>query len=195
MDFETKIRIVPFLSRFASLERVFFGVKNEDGRILKDFPLASEGYFYAGDESYPDDGSREEMLQLLDNISGAFSCGALPKNLNILGLVCPDATDKTSNRGDSCDICMRACKSFPLQSVVEFECRGTSSNNAKSGRSHCLDVCLERAKFESIIESRSGGKEMLHSEDRLLRLLGRGRRYKIPSQEVGGDIELTSLGE
>ena len=195
LDFETKIRIVPFLSRFSSLERVFFGVKDEDGDIIEDFPLASEGYFYAGDESYPDDGSREEMLQLLDNISGAFSCGALPKNLNILGLVCPDATDKTSNRGDSCDICMRACKSFPLQSVVEFECRGTSSNNTKSGRSHGLDVCLERAKLESIIESRPGGKEMLHSEDRLLRLLGRGRRYKIPSQEVGGDIELTSLGE
>ena len=195
LDFETKIRIVPFLSRFASLERVFFGVKDEDGDILEDFPLASDGYFYAGDESYPDDGSREEMLQLLDNISGAFSCGALPKNLNILGLVCPDATNKTSNRGDSCDICMRACKSFPLQSVVEFECRGTSSNNTKSGRSHGLDVCLERAKLESILESRPGGKELLRSEDRLLHLLGRGRRYKIPSQEVGGDIELTSLGE
>ncbi|KAL7535840.1 hypothetical protein ACHAWF_005290 [Thalassiosira exigua] len=42
-----------------------------------------------------------------------------------------------------------------------------------------LDVCLQRGEIESIIESRPGGKELLHSEGRLLRLLGCGRRYEI----------------
>ena len=46
-----------------------------------------------------------------------------------------------------------------------------------------LDVCLERAQIESIIESRQGGHELLRSEDRLLRLLGSGKQYKFSSDE------------
>lgn len=46
---------------------------------------------------------------------------------------------------------------------------------------HGLDVCLERAELESIIESRPGGPELLRSDARLMRLLGGGRRYEITS--------------
>ena len=64
-----------------------------------------------------------------------------------------------------------------------FESQTSSISNARSGRSYGLDVCVERAQIESIIESRPGGKELLRSEERLLRLLGCGRRYKIVSDD------------
>lgn len=87
-------------------------------------------------------------------------------------------------RGHNCKTCLRACKNFPLKSVVEFESRGSSSSNAKLGRMYGLDVCLERAQIESIIESRQGGHELLRSEDRLLLLLGSGeKQYKFSSDE------------
>ena len=82
-------------------------------------------------------------------------------------------------RSNDCATCIRACNSHPLKTVVEFESRGSSSNSGRSGRSHGLDVCLERAQIESIIESRPGGKALLRSNKRLLRLLGRGMRYKV----------------
>jgi len=64
-----------------------------------------------------------------------------------------------------------------------FESQTSSIRNARSGRSYGLDVCVEMAQIESIIESRPGGKELLRSEGRLLRLLGCGRRYKIVSDD------------
>ena len=174
-------RVVPFLSRITSLERVVFNVKDEDGNIVKGYPIGSNGYFYVTDEAYPNEGSRESMFMFLDMLSGAFKCGALSKNLKISGLCCPDATND-DRRSDSCEVCLRACQSFPLKSVLEFECRGSSENNARSGRRYGLDVCLEHAQIESIIESR-GGSELLRSPDRLMRLLGCGRRYRIESDE------------
>ena len=114
------------------------------------------------------------------HFSGAFICGTLPKQLReISGLCCPDATDRQGMRNNECPTCMRACQNFPLKSVVEFESRGSSSNSGKCGRTHGLDVCLERAQIESIIESRPGGKALLRSNKRLFRLLGRGMRYKV----------------
>lgn len=183
LDFETKNRAVHFLSRFDKLERVFFGVKNEAGQVEDNFSLAN-GYFYEGDETYPYEGSRDRMLAFIDSISGAYRCGALPKLLRISGLCCPDTTNLGGHRGTECDTCLRACKNFPVEAVLCFDCRGSSISNARSGRSHELDVCLERAQVESIIESRPGGHELLRSSERLLRLLGSARRYKI---DLGGD--------
>ena len=186
IDNESKMRVVPFLSRFGKLDRVVFGGKNSNtGDDMGDDFAAADAFFdYENDESYPYESTRDKMFAFLDMISGAFICGALPKHLKIAGLCCPDATDRHGFRSSSCEICLRACKSFPLQSVAEFECRGSSEGK---GRMHCLDVCLERAKLESIIESRPGGKQLLCSEDRLLRLLGRGRRYKIDPSAEGVD--------
>jgi len=187
INFDTKTSLVPFLAKFDSLERVVFGIK-DDGHDI-DGVSPADCYFYEGDEGYPNEGVRETMLVLLDSISGAFRCGGLQKNLKIRGLCCPDANDKNGMRGNNCRICTRACHHFPLESVVEFECRGTSSNSALSLRSHGLDVCLERAKIESLCETRPGGKDMLRSDKRLLYLLGRGRRYIINSSDGEQDVQ------
>ena len=120
------------------------------------------------------------MLSFIDQISGAFRTGALPRNLKISGLCCPDCDRYPSN---SCNTCERACKCFPLEAVVKFECRGSSVANAHSGRKYGLDTCIPRNKVESIIENRPGGRELLRCDERLLRLLGRGRMYRLESSE------------
>ena len=185
VDFESRNSIVPFLSRFnSSLERVHFGMKNEDGKDVEGVSPV-DGYFYEGDDSYPNEGPRDRLKSCLDLMSAAYKCGSIPENLQISGLCCPDATNRNGFRGSNCQICTRACKRFPLASVAEFECRGSSTNNAQSLRMFGLDVCLERAQVESIIESRPGGKDLLCSEKRLLHLLGRGRRYVVTGEEEG----------
>ena len=185
VDFDTKIRVVPFLSHFKpTLERVHFGGKDEAGEDIVGFAPAAQ-IFWEGEDGYPNDGDRESMLAFIDMISGAFSCGALSKHLKISGLCCPDTTNRRFGSGQ-CSTCQRACKSFPLESVIHFENEGSSVNNARSGRSYGLDVCLQVGQIESIIESRPGGKELLRTEERLLRLLGSGRLYKIMSGNVGG---------
>ena len=63
-------------------------------------------------------------------------------------------------------------------------------SNARSGRKYGLDVCLQMAQIESIIESRPGGKELLKSEERLLRLLGSGRLWKIAADDIGRALHI-----
>ena len=84
LDFETQNRVVPFLTCFGSkLERVYFGVKDEDGNLLDNFAVADgeTQYFFEGDEAYPDLSERERLLQFLDSISIGYQCGALSSNL------------------------------------------------------------------------------------------------------------------
>ena len=166
VDLETKVRLLPFLLRFEKLEIAHFGGKDETGNDIERFTPACD-YFSDGDEGYPNEGPRERMLSLIDLLSGAFRCGALPKHLMISGLCCPDSTNR---RSSDCEVCLRACDSFPLESVLRFECHGLSYGNACSGRSYGLDTCLERDQLGSIIESR-GGHDLLRSEERLLRLM------------------------
>ena len=185
VDFESRNSIVPFLSRFnSSLERVHFGMKNEDGKGVEGVSPV-ECHFFEGDDAYPYEGDRDRLKSCLDLMSAAYKCGSIPQNLYVSGLCCPDATNRNGFRGSNCQICTRACKRFPLASVAEFECRGSSTNNAQSLRMFGLDVCLERAQVESIIESRPGGKDLLCSEKRLFHLLGRGRRYVVTGEEEG----------
>jgi len=182
VDTETKIRVMPFISRFDQLRTVSFWGKDDEGAIK----AAVEGYFYEGDgDSYPDEAPRPSMLAFLDMISGGYICGILPKHLKLSGLCCPDARGNMG-RSNNCETCLRACKSFPLNSVADFDCRGSSASNGRAGRLYGLDVCLERATLESIVESRPGGKKLLRSKDHLLRLLGSGKRHEITS----GDGEL-----
>ena len=76
MDKESRIRVIPFLSKFDSLERVHFGCKNEStGKDMARF-AAVDGYFYEGDDIYPNEGVRESMLVFIDLLSGALNCGA-----------------------------------------------------------------------------------------------------------------------
>ena len=187
LDLESKVRVVHFLSKFDNLDKVVFVGKDENGDDIQYFTTV-DAYFYEGELSYPNEGGRQSMLAFLDMISGGYNCGALSKPFKISGLVCPDATNRQGMRSDSCKTCLRACRSFPLESVAEFECRGSSKSKGKAGRMYGLDVCLEKATLESIIESRPGGKELLRSEDRLPRLLGSGMLYKINSIDGEEDV-------
>ncbi|KAL7546353.1 hypothetical protein ACHAWF_009688 [Thalassiosira exigua] len=194
LDIETKIMVVPFLSRFSrTLERVSFGAKNAAGKDMENFSLAAAHIWDEADDIYPNESPSESIMAFIDMISGAFQCGAFPKRLKLSGLCCP----RTCNalRGDQCSTCTRACKSFPLESVLRFENRGTSLSNARSGRSYGLDVCLPMAQVESIIESRPGGKELLRSEHRLLRLLGSGRRWEIKSGDGGRALYISKYDQ
>ncbi|KAL9178956.1 LOW QUALITY PROTEIN: hypothetical protein ACHAXT_011929 [Thalassiosira profunda] len=190
LDFDSRIRAVPFLSKFDALESVHFGGKDEDGQDVEGFAPVNL-YFFEGDDGYPREGERESMLAFIDQISGAYQCGALPTHLRISGLCCPDSA--TGNYSRDCESCMRACKSFPLESVCRFEVRGSSSPSARSGRQCGLDVCIERAQIESVIESRPGGRDLLRTTDRLLYLLGRGRLYNISADDVARAIHIVKF--
>ena len=89
--------------------------------------------------------------QLLESFSSAFDYGGLPTHLQINGLRCPW---KNTN---CCKICQRICDKFPLKSISD------------------IDLCLPYAISNEIIKAREGGRDYLHSETRLLQLLGKGR--------------------
>lgn len=186
VDFETRIKFIPFISRFLpTLERIHFGGKNRQGEDIEGFSPV-DGYFWEGEDIYPNDGPWASMRNFIDMISGAFGIGAFSNHLAISGLTCPNNSDGLMFGGSACATCRRACKSFPLESVVAFESKGSSSSNARSGRPFGLDVCLSTAEVERIIEDRPGGKELLRSELRLLRLLGSGRRWALKSDDNNG---------
>ena len=146
IDFESRMRVVPFISKFYKLERVIFRGRGEDGEVIKRFSIANANFF---DDDI--DTPFERMIALIDSISGAFCCGALPKNLKVLGLCCPKVKDasQTMEHPNSCETCLRACKSFPLESVLHFDSRQSSAALAISGRLHELDVCLNKSTCSS----------------------------------------------
>ena len=91
VHFETKVRVIPFCSKFSKLEQLFFGGKTENGDDIQGFfPGGDE--FWAGEDPYPDEGEREMLMALLDELSGAFCCKALPPQLKFIsGLCCPES--------------------------------------------------------------------------------------------------------
>jgi hypothetical protein len=186
-DFESRIRVLPFLFCFVkTLERVHFGAKDNLGKVIEGFSIVNE-WFYPDNmgEGYPHESSWDILMAFIDSLSGAFICGALPQHLEISGLCCPASSDCFGHRNRDCTTCKRACKSFPLESVAAFHSQGSSKGYARAGRAFGLDVCLPMAEIDSIIESRPGGKELLLSDERLFRLLASGRRWEIGDGDVG----------
>ena len=185
-NLESRIRVLPFLFCFVkTLERVHFGAKDQLGNVIELFSPANEYFCEDSDEGYPYEAARDIMMAFIDSLSGAFICGALPQHLQISGLCCPNNSNYSDFSGQ-CGTCQRACKSFPLKSVASsFHCRGSSSENARSGRAFGLDVCLPIAQVESIIETRTGGRELLLSDERLFKLLESGRRWEIGDDNNG----------
>ena len=183
-DFESRIRVLPFLFCFVkTLERVHFGAKDNLGNVIEGFSPTNACFWEESDMGYPYEAPWDLMMAFIDSLSGAFICGALPQHLQISGLCCPSTRDR--RMGTQCATCIRACKSFPLESVARFHSHGSSAENARSGRAFGLDVCLPIAQVESIIETRTGGKELLLSDERLFRLLESGRRWEIGDEDSG----------
>ena len=181
VDRDTAMRAVPFLSRFPKLERVVFRGKKSNGDI------------FGFEDVYIDEDEMENEVgnTLIDLISASFHCQYFSKNLHLSGLRCLhsylETNDGTGISG--CKVCQRACRSFPLNQVVNFENEGSSSmmladsDEFYSKRLYALDVCLTRSEIESIIEARPGGKALLRSDARFFYLLGRGSRYVISSDD------------
>jgi len=180
VDRDTAMRSVPFMSRFLKLERVFFGGKNSNGDVVG----FADGFI---DE---DEDDNEAGNTLIDLISSAFQSHFIPAELIIHGLRCIHSnTENNLGEISGCSVCQRACRSFPLDQVINFENEGSSLAHRfapdmfYSNRPYTLDVCLTRSEIESIVEARPGGNELLHSNARLLYLLSRGSRYVVPSED------------
>ena len=148
IDFETSMRAAPFLSNnFVKLERVFFGSIHKtddeegDGSVVALLPYVDTKVI-VDDDGGDFDSVQENISRLIDSLSAAFRSGALPQNLLVRGLRCFSADEE-------CRVCKRACKSFPIRSVVNFECDGSSRHQLLSKRSFDLDVCLEQEQLVS----------------------------------------------
>ena len=135
------------------------------------------------DDLGEDGGHYERMLGSMDSISAAFRVGALSKDLKICGLVCPKIRVTSAGGRPQCETCLRLCRSLPLESVVNFESRGSSKGKALAKRPYAVDVCLSREQIEFVVETRPGGAAMLKSQGRVLQLLGSGSRYEVVSDE------------
>ena len=140
LDEDIATQSLPFLSNtFPHLERIAFWGKCGDDLLSLNTVLI-------------DDEQRGYISNLLDSFSGAFSCRAIPKCLQIVGLSCPN------NRVDidgSCQTCKRVCNKFPLEITGD------------------IDLCLSFAKSNEIIMSREGGMDYIHSETRFKQLLSK----------------------
>lgn len=124
VDFETSVRVTTFLSNnFANLERVFIGWTRY-GDLLP--------YMRLHNVKRSAD-NKSNMSRLIESFSTGFRSRALSPTLSIRGLSCLRSQSFPQN---DCQVCRRACESFPLATVANFECRGTSPYD--------LDVCLER---------------------------------------------------
>jgi len=149
IDFETSMRAAPFLSNnFVKLERVFFGSmhkiegnEEEDESVVALLPYVDTKVI-VDDDGGDFDSVQENISRLIDSLSAAFRSGALSQNLLVRGLRCFSADEE-------CRVCKRACKSFPIISVVNFECDGSSRHQLLSKRSFDLDLCLEQDQLVS----------------------------------------------
>ena len=184
VDFEASVRLIPFLSKFSQLEKVSFGGVTPNGDVVENF-AAINGHYFKGQENVGDNEHErinyERMLTTIDNISAAFRIGGLP-NIKLSGLCCPKSLvyarlpmQNIVPPTGQCETCLRACRSFPLESVLNFECRGSSKGVPNSS----LDVCLSREQVEFVIETRPGGSTMLRSNSRVLQLLSKGSGYEM----------------
>jgi len=188
VDFESSVRLVPFISRFSLLEKVSFGARSTvPGSSIGDNFAPIHGYF-DDDESEVEElgmeagvggeggGNYQRMMTTIDSISAAFRIGGLPNDLVVSGLCCPKARYRSVHNMPTtqCDTCLRVCRSFPLASVLGLECMGSSRDKVQAKRPYSLDICLSREQIEFIVATRPGGTTMLQSNSRILQLLSKG---------------------
>ena len=106
IDFETCIRAASFLSNnFTKLERVFFGSRDSNvvDEVLVPYVSISGP---VGDRK----SAQSNMSILIDTLSAAFRCGALPQKLSIKGLCCVNFGYMVGDWTGDCASCQRACE-------------------------------------------------------------------------------------
>ena len=114
VDFETSTRALPFVSAFGNLKKIYFGGISVDKTWLYSVvPFSKLNFLF--------DSFEEQFSRLTDSISAGYRCGALRQSLEVRGLICPQYF-----RNNECNVCRRACESFPVDSVVDFDCRENS---------------------------------------------------------------------
>ena len=133
------------------------------------FPHLESVTFWDKDRSCPlnyyyrfiNQDQRESIYHLLDSFSGAFTYKSLPSTLEIVGLSCPERTPLGLDGAGECKVCKRICRSYPLECILN------------------VGLCLPYSSINEIINSRRGGSDYLHSETRLLQLLGNGHHMNM----------------
>ena len=90
--------------------------------------------------------NHNNMSRLIESLSAGFRSRALSSTLSIRGLRCLRSQSFSNN---DCQVCRRACESFPLAAVASFECQESSCDQVFSSRPYDLDVCLGREQVVS----------------------------------------------
>ena len=175
MDGDTVMSAVTFMSNFRKLERVFLGGRDRDGDVV--------GFHNPDDLYSSEDG--DSVRNLMDQISYAFQRNFLSKNLCVQGLRCTKSLG-SGPENSHCTSCQLACKTWPIQHVINFSNKGSSRVTKETFRCtkpNGLDVCLTNAQIESLVDARPGGNDLLHSESRLMYQLSRGFLFEIFSDD------------
>jgi len=193
VDNETIMKVIPFLSHFTRLEKVFLGGKDDHG---KKFGVGE----YMGTRYSFHTTVKQHISNLIMQISYAYQSNFLPNRLLVLGIRCPNIfiADSVREGDSSCPCCQLACKTWPLEYVINFNIKGTSrwvADMFEQRRPNTLDVCLTRDQLETIVKGRSGGEEMLCPERRLLHLLGDGILHTIRSDDDGSSIYIAQFSQ
>ena len=111
-------RIVPFLSAFSSIERVFVGGLSKTSH----FPNTGVKFYYhrsacGGPSNHP-----ALFRSLISNFLGAFRSRSLPKSLKRLDGI-KDSFRETLNcedESDPCEFCSRICQYFPTRNLIDM---------------------------------------------------------------------------
>ena len=133
IDFETSVRAVPFMYTFTNLKRVYFGGINTVSELYRVVPFH--------DVIMDAELSERHFSRLIDSISAGFRCGVLPPILEVSGLFCTRIwqSDNRADDHDPCNVCSRACQSFPIKTVAAFECC-TWHNDRQPQNCICLEI-------------------------------------------------------
>ena len=145
VDRDTTMRTVPFISTFTSLETVCFG----NWRVDSDYEYPYEPIVGM---DFDETNEKGRFSALIDMFSYGFQSGILSSSLEIKGLYCPDfhvepiklVTMMVSRNNRRCDICERACRSFPVSAVSRFKHDQASIHDN-------IGVCIGRERLVNML--------------------------------------------
>ena len=148
IDFETTARAVLFAAAFGNLKKICFGGMSVNGTWL--YSVVPFSNFNFRTESFVQE-FEQQFSRLTDSISIGYRCGALHPSLEVKGLLCPQCL-----QDKECIVCRRACENFPVDSVVDFECRENQYELAYS-------LCMSRNSYYNIYAPCLGRDELVSS--------------------------------